>query len=138
MTSVSVSAYLKASCNISNVLGDHIVKGDFHGAVKKLIDGLGICEEYDSEMGNLAVNCASSLSRLSRIVAFSLSPNRSETLALSTRSYAQKQRVIQTFSPDRKITVETHGFIYRSDILMDKRWDEYPDKFKAAFALSAI
>lgn len=50
---------------------------------------------------------------------------------------AEKQRVIQTFSPDRKITVETHGFIYRSDILMDKRWDEYPDKFKAAFA-SAI
>ena len=50
---------------------------------------------------------------------------------------AEKQRVIQTFSPDRKITVETHGFIYRSDILMDKRWDEYPAKFKAAFA-SAI
>ncbi|MDE6550552.1 MAG: hypothetical protein K2M44_03555 [Clostridia bacterium] len=47
---------------------------------------------------------------------------------------ADRQGIIQTFSPDRKITVESDGYVYRSDILMDRRWDTYPEKLKAAVA----
>ena len=51
--------------------------------------------------------------------------------------YEVKKAVFMT-SPDRNITVEDEGYVYRNDVIFDEEFDEWPDRVRAAACSAAV